>query len=82
MEPEQQTNSNGALVGSIVIIIILILGGLYLLKTNMDKEPVVPTTEDTTTGTETQTQSNTTTDTTEVEAELNTMDLESLDSEI
>ncbi len=80
MEPEQQTNSNGALVGSIVIIIILVLGGLYLLKTNMDKQPVTPATEDTTSGTEMQ--DNNTTDTTEVEAELNTMDLDSLDSEI
>ena len=80
MEPEQQTNSNGALVGSIVIIIILVLGGLYLLKTNMDKQPVVPATEDTTSGTEMQ--DNNTTDTTEVEAELDTIDLDSLDSEI
>ncbi|MDP2788651.1 MAG: hypothetical protein Q8O46_01160 [bacterium] len=38
MEPEQK--SNGALVGSIIVIIILILGGLYFLKTKVETEPV------------------------------------------
>ncbi len=37
MEPdqnpmEQKVNSNGAFVGIIIIIIILVLGGIYLFK--------------------------------------------------
>ncbi len=33
MEPEQKTN--GALIGSIIIVVILILGGLYLWRVNI-----------------------------------------------
>ena len=36
MEPQK---SNGALIGSIIIIIILVLGGIYLLKNNMKEAP-------------------------------------------
>ena len=39
MEPEQKTN--GALVGSIIIIIILVIGGIYLWRTSV-KEEVIP----------------------------------------
>jgi len=35
MEPEKK--SNGALVGSIVIIIILIIGGIYIWQTKVQK---------------------------------------------
>lgn len=35
MEPEKK--SNGALIGLIVIIIILILGGIYIWQTNKNK---------------------------------------------
>ena len=73
MEPEEK--SNGALVGSIIIIVILILGGAYFLKTSMKNQPATP--EDTST-----IESNTNVDTTEVENELNSIDLETLDSEI
>ncbi len=65
MEPEQK--SNGALAGSIVIVLILIIGGIYLWQKGVQKEdtPQVNTS-----------------DTTNIEAELDGMDLDSLDSEI
>ncbi len=40
MEPEQK--SNGALVGLVVIIIILILGGFYIWSVNKDEETPTP----------------------------------------
>ena len=46
MEPEKKTN--GALVGSIIIIIILVIGGIYIWQT-IKQAPVQPeniTTED------------------------------------
>lgn len=64
MEPEQK--SNGALVGLIIIIIILVLGGIYLWKSNT-KEEVAPVVTD---------------DTTSLEADVNSVDLDGLDSEI
>lgn len=72
MEPEQK--SNGALVGLIIIIIILLLGGAYLWnknqKKNSDIEPKIN-------------QASTTDENTaEMEANLNSVDLESLDSDI
>ncbi|KKR70090.1 MAG: hypothetical protein UU13_C0014G0016 [Candidatus Nomurabacteria bacterium GW2011_GWB1_40_7] len=36
MEPEKK--SNGALIGLIIIIIILIVGGIYVWQTNKTKE--------------------------------------------
>ena len=73
MEPEQK--SNGALVGSVIIIIILILGGIYLLKTSIKEKPLPGNTETA--------QSNEILNGAAViEAELDSMDLESLDSEI
>ena len=65
MEPQK---SNGALIGSIIIIIILVLGGIYLLKNNM-KEAPAPEQESSDMYSE-------------IETELNTMDLETLDEEI
>lgn len=47
MEPEKK--SNGAFIGLVVIIIILILGGVYIWKTNKDRmkaEPKAVTQED------------------------------------
>lgn len=75
MEPEK---SNGALVGSIIIIAILVLGGLYLWKTSTDKTPA-PSTD---TLLEGESNTNVTTDTDAIEQELDSMDLEGLDSEI
>lgn len=75
MEPENKTN--GALIGSVIIVIILIIGGVYLFKksavnqtsveiNNDTKEILAP--EDTSSSTE-------------IEAELNNIELDSLDSE-
>ncbi len=36
MEPEKK--SNGALIGSIIIIVILIIGAIYIWQTQMKKE--------------------------------------------
>ncbi len=72
MEPEQK--SNGALVGLIVIITILILGGVYLWnqnqKNNSELEKKI---SETSTSDE---------NTTEMQANLNSVDLENLDSAI
>jgi flagellar basal body-associated protein FliL len=38
MEPEKK--SNGALIGTIVVIIILILGGLYIWMSKSKVEPI------------------------------------------
>lgn len=38
MEPEKK--SNGALVGSIIVIIILVLGGIYFWMNQAEKESV------------------------------------------
>ncbi|MEK9182847.1 MAG: hypothetical protein AAB809_02085 [Patescibacteria group bacterium] len=72
MEPEQK--SNGALTGLIIIIIILVLGGIYLWKSSV-KEEVTPV------GLENDI-SGTPDDTASLEADVNNIDLESLDSEI
>ncbi|OGI75989.1 hypothetical protein A3C67_01315 [Candidatus Nomurabacteria bacterium RIFCSPHIGHO2_02_FULL_42_19] len=69
MEPEQKTN--GALIGSVIIIIILIVGGIFLWKTSLKERPV-PTDEGSTSED----------DTASMEAELNAMDLENLDGGI
>ena len=39
MEPEKK--SNGALIGLVVIIIILIIGGIYIWQSNKDNEKKV-----------------------------------------
>ena len=72
MEPEQK--SNGALIGLIIIVIILILGGIYLWNQNQknNPEPEQKISETPASGE----------NTAEMEANLNSMDLESLDSEI
>ncbi len=36
MEPEEK-KSNGALIGSIIIIVILIVGGIYIWQTKVQK---------------------------------------------
>lgn len=71
MEPTQK--SNGALIGSTIIIIILILGGIYFWRTNLKnlKENEAPNTETT--------DSVGATSTTDLEANINSIDLEGLD---
>jgi hypothetical protein len=76
MEPNQtQPKSNGALVGSIVIIVLLIIGGLYLWK-NSAKEEMLPENSNISGGDDIDASA------AAIEAELNGMDLDSLDSEI
>ncbi len=66
MEPEQK--SNGALVGSIVIVLILIIGGVYMWQ-NRPAENALP-------------EENNVGSTADLEMEANNIDLESLDSEL
>ena len=69
MEPEQK--SNGALIGSVIIIIILIIGGIYLWRNTLkDDASSLPTIED-----EGDTAA-------ALEAELENLDLDSLDEGI
>lgn len=76
MEPENKTN--GALIGSIVIVIILIIGGVYLFKKNVTT-PITPVIENDAAdilAPEVDASAST-----EIESELNGIDLDSLDSE-
>jgi len=80
MEPEQK--SNGALVGLIIIIVILVLGGIYLWKTS-DKEGAPANTETEPASSEENTTSGANVnETSSLEGDVDSMDLESLDSEI
>lgn len=75
MEPEQK--SNGALVGLIIVVIILVFGGIYLWRNSAKEraklEGVNPTSDNT---------PSTTDSTVNLEANINSIDLESLDSGI
>lgn len=77
MEPNQpQQKSNGALVGSIIIIIILIIGGIYFWQNNLKEkvdEPKNSNVGDV---------SGTSNDTASLDANVNSIDLDSLDSGI
>lgn len=69
MEPEK---SNGAMIGSVIIIIILIIGGIYLWRTSLSNNRVeVPTLSEEGDN-----------EAAALEAELNDLDLESLDEDI
>lgn len=74
MEPEKK--SNGALIGLVIIVIILIIGGIYIWQTN------TPATEESTLG-EVQTSTNSSV-TTEDSADLDNLDkdLETVDTNI
>lgn len=65
MEPEQKIN--GALIGSIIIIIILIVGGIYLWKVGV-KENSIP--------------ANSNTSSASLEADVNSIELENIDEGI
>jgi hypothetical protein len=41
MEPTIEKKSNGALIGSIIIVLILIIGGIYVWM-NEVKQPTIP----------------------------------------
>ncbi|MEJ0001657.1 MAG: hypothetical protein WDN09_00480 [bacterium] len=50
MEPNQpQQKSSGALIGTIIVIIILVIGGIYLWQKNMDEKAVDRNTQGSTT---------------------------------
>lgn len=74
MEPENKTN--GALLGSIIIVIILILGGVYLVKKGNVVQPT-PVEEDA----QDIMQPGDVSSSTQIESELDSIDLEGLDSE-
>jgi len=68
MEPEQK--SNGALTGLVVIVIILIIGGIYLWKSGMSSKQEAenpPATDNSANS---------------IDAELNGIDVEGVDSGI
>jgi len=70
MEPEKK--SNGAMIGLIVIIVILIVGGIYLWRTRMkETQP-----NDTSSLNSINNEANA------LDTEVNNMDVDSLDSEI
>lgn|GEM_PF-3034762 len=77
MEPqnmESQKQGNGALWGAIIIVVILVIGGIYLLQKTAEKreieETVPPTPEEESS------------DLSSVEAEVDQMDFEELDTGI
>jgi len=70
MEPE--TKSNGALLGSIVIVLILVIVGIYFWKISIENKSVMQNEEETSSLNETSS----------LEADLNSTDLESMDSGI
>lgn len=77
MEPTQN-KTNGALIGSIIIIVILIIGGIYLLKTKaLEREENTNVFESSTS-----IENTTTSDSIEdIEADLNlNADMDSLDA--
>ncbi len=73
MEPEQTTNGNGALIGSMIIVVILVIGGIYFWKVSMEERATELENNTSDSGVESSS---------EMEAELDSIDLESLDSEI
>jgi len=71
MEPEQKPN--GALIGLSIIVIILIIGGIYLWKNSARENNIVPDSSDTTGSLDSAA---------DLDANVNSIDLDNLDSEI
>ena len=77
MEPTQN-KTHGALIGSIIIIVILIIGGIYLLKTKALKQEENTNVSESSTSFENTTSSDSIED---IEADLNmNADMDSLDA--
>ena len=72
-----EQKSNGALIGSIIIIIILIIGGLYLYKTSV-KEKVGQVNQSTTVNPTTSNSDSTT----DIETDLNNTNIDNIDKAI
>lgn len=83
-----QTKSTGAIIGSIIIIVVLIIGGLYLwgkqiiqteTQTSLTPEQILSETDPALDSLKAQ---GTSTKITNIEADLNTTDLNNLDKEL
>ena len=72
-----EQKSHGALIGSLIIVIILIIGGIYFLKTNI-QEKTEPVSQNQNTEVNSTTSDNSTT----IENDLNNTNLDNLDSKI
>lgn len=73
----------GAFVGSLIIIIVIILGGIYVFNSIQEQIGVTKTTESPDTNTdETGTKLNEQDDVTSLEADLNGSDIDNLDKEL
>ncbi|HEY4715349.1 MAG TPA: hypothetical protein VIH31_02490 [Candidatus Paceibacterota bacterium] len=71
-----EQKSNGALISSIVIIILLVIGGIFLWKTSIKNKVAQPSTTDSGSVTTT----TTTNDVSDIENDLNSIDINNLDS--
>ena len=69
---DQNQKSNGAMVGLIVIVLILIIGGIYMWNQNM-KQKALDVTNDTPDASQA-------TSATQLDANIDNIDLDSLDS--
>ena len=72
-----EQKSNGALIGSIVIIVLLVIGGIYMYKTSV-KEKIEIRNQNTRAKVNTQTSNNDT----NIENDLNNTNLDTLDSNL
>jgi len=82
MQTSENKKSMGSLVAVIIILALIIVGGLYFLKTRSAQNAYVPvetTEEDSVTAS--LNQQNTTDDLSSIEADLNATDLNNLDQE-
>ena len=78
-----EDKSYGALFGSVVVVILLIAGGIYVFKNNMNPKVAPPAMEETATVNAVDEQTaQTDSDLSNVEADLNSVDLDSLDKNI
>lgn len=79
-ESQKTENGVGALIGSVIIILIIIAGAFYLFSTIKEKRNGIQNTSNPTTE-EIQTQ-NTSDEVTNIEADLEATDIDSLDAEL
>ena len=70
-----ENKSNNALIGSIVIVIIIVIGGIYLWKTSIKKQDSMPASQNSQVN-QAESQS---TDASNIEKDLNNVDVNNLD---